>query len=493
MLILFFSFSFFVLHELLFFYKLIYFFLNRFISYTGLLFLLSIVFLLFFDKSFSQPQAIIWIYKFLGWFYIKNLWLYGIDGLSIFFIILTTGLIFLCVLEIWNNQNLIFKSKDFIVYLLLLEIFLIISFTTWDIFVFYISFESVLIPMFIIIGIWGSRERKIKANFYFFLYTLVGSILMFFCILILFFESYSTNFFILYSISLILEKEFLLWLCSFLAFSVKIPMFPFHIWLPEAHVEAPTCGSVILAGLLLKLGGYGYIRIVLPLFSYASHYYFPLVSILCALSIFYASFTTIRQVDLKKIIAYSSIAHMNIVLIGIFTCNNYGIQGAIFLMLAHGVVSSALFFIIGVLYIRHGTRLLYYYGGLIFRMPLFSLYLLVFCLANIATPGSCNFVGELLIFVSLMNKNIFILILTTFSVVLSVIYTMWFFNRIVFGNLKILYIKNWSDINKKENFIFFTLLSLTLFFGFFPNFILDTTLSTSMYIIELINFKIILI
>jgi NADH-quinone oxidoreductase subunit M len=162
----------------------------------------------------------------------------------------------------------------------------------------------------------------------------------------------------------------------------------------------------------------------LPLFSYASYYYFPLVSILCALSIFYASFTTIRQVDLKKIIAYSSVAHMNIVLIGIFTCNSYGIQGAIFLMLAHGVVSSALFFIIGVLYIRHGTRLLYYYGGLVFRMPLFSLYLLVFCLANIATPGSCNFIGELLIFVSLMNKNVFILILTTFSIVLSVIYTM---------------------------------------------------------------------
>jgi proton-translocating NADH-quinone oxidoreductase chain M len=246
---------------------------------------------------------------------------------------------------------------------------------------------------------------------------------MFFCVLILFFESYSTNYFILYNIFFNIEKELLLWLCSFLAFAVKIPMFPFHVWLPEAHVEAPTGGSVLLAGLLLKLGGYGLIRIVLPLFPFASHYFFPLVSVLCIIGIIYSSLTTIRQVDLKRIIAYSSVAHMNVVLLGIFSCNINGLQGAIFLMLAHGIVSSALFFIIGNLYKRHGTRLLHYYGGLVTQMPLFSSYLFVFCLANVGTPGTCNFIGELIIFISLIDKNYFITLLVCTSVILSVIYT----------------------------------------------------------------------
>jgi NADH:ubiquinone oxidoreductase subunit 4 (subunit M) len=199
---------------------------------------------------------------------------------------------------------------------------------------------------------------------------------------------------------------------------------------------------VVLAGLLLKLGGYGYIRVVLPILSYANYYYYPLAGIFCLLSVLYASFTTIRQVDLKRIIAYSSIAHMNIVLIGIFSCNLYGLEGSVFLMLAHGIVSSALFFSIGILYIRHGTRLLYYFGGLASKMPLLSFYLLLFCLANTGAPGTCNFIGELLVFIGLVNKNLFVLCIVVFNIVFSVIYTMWFFNRIIFGNLKILYIKN---------------------------------------------------
>jgi NADH-quinone oxidoreductase subunit M len=201
-------------------------------------------------------------------------------------------------------------------------------------------------------------------------------------------------------------------------------MFPFHIWLPEAHVEAPTAGSVILAGLLLKLGGYGYIRIVFPMFPYASYYFFPLVAVFSVVSIIYTSLTTIRQVDLKRIIAYSSVAHMNVVLLGLFSCNIHGLQGAIFLMLAHGIVSAALFFMIGNLYKRHGTRLLYYYGGLVSCMPLFSIYFFIFCLANIGTPITCNFIGELIVFISLMEKNFFVLLLSATSVVLSVAYTM---------------------------------------------------------------------
>ena len=225
------------------------------------------------------------------------------------------------------------------------------------------------------------------------------------------------------------------------------------------------------------------------MFPYASYYFFPLVAICCVLSIIYASLTTIRQVDLKRIIAYSSVAHMNVVLLGLFTCNINGLQGAMFLMLAHGIVSSALFFMIGNLYKRHGTRLLNYYGGLSSRMPLFCCYLFIFCLANIGTPGTCNFIGELIIFLSLVDKNFFILFLSVSSVVLSVIYTMWFFNRIVFGNLKTIYINAWYDINKKENFIFIILLILTLFFGIYPNLILDTIHTSSNYIFELIQFK----
>lgn len=474
-------------------------FLNKIILFSGFTFFISVIILLFFDKSTAQPQYISPLlfesikYPLINWdvsqTYQYHLQEYGIDGLSIFFVILTTFLIFFCFLDIWSEINSFFKLKEFIFYFLILEIFLFLAFITLDLLIFYIFFESVLIPMFLIIGIWGSRERKIRADFYFFLYTLVGSIFLFFSILILFFETYSTKFFILYGIFLPFEKECLLGLFSFIAFSVKMPTFPAHLWLPEAHVEAPTSGSVVLAGLLLKLGGYGAIRMILPIFPNAIQYYFPLIGIFCILSIVYASLTTIRQIDLKRIIAYSSVAHMNVVSIGIFTTNVYGIQGAIYLMLAHGIVSSALFFIIGVLYKKHSTRLLSYYGGLVTKMPLFSFYLLIFCLANIGTPGTCNFIGELVIFVSLVEKNLFLLILAASSVVLSVIYTMWFFNRVIFGNVKTNYIQNWNDIDKRENWLFGTFLFCTIIFGIFPNQIFDTTFVTSAYIIELIKFK----
>jgi proton-translocating NADH-quinone oxidoreductase chain M len=259
--------------------------------------------------------------------------------------------------------------------------------------------------------------------------------MLFFSILVLFSETFSTKFYILYSLFLSYDKECFLFVLSFLAFSVKVPMFPFHVWLPEAHVEAPTSGSVILAGLLLKLGAYGCIRILLPIYPIASNYFFPVISLFCVLSVIYASLTAIRQTDLKRIIAYSSVAHMNVVLIGVFSCNIYGIQGSVFLMLSHGVVSSALFFMVGILYRQHSTRLLNYYGGLSSKMPLFSTYLVLFCLANVGTPGSCNFIGELLIFVSLVDKNFFVLVVTMLSVVLSVSYTLWFFNRLVFGTV----------------------------------------------------------
>ena len=476
------------------------FFLNKILLLSGLILIITIISIFFFDKSTAQPQFMSSIalnvinksltYFNLGWdLKLINFQESGVDGISIFFVILTSFLSLLCFLDIWSNKTKINNMKEFILYFLILELFLIITFITFDLLIFYIFFESVLIPMFLIIGIWGSRERKVRADFYFFLYTLFGSIFLFFSILIIFFEAYSTKFFILNGIFFSFPKECFVWSLSFLAFSIKIPMFPFHIWLPEAHVEAPTSGSVVLAGLLLKLGGYGCLRMVLPLLPNASYFFFPVVSVCCIISIIYASLTTIRQTDLKRIIAYSSVAHMNVVLIGIFTCNLYGIQGSIFLMLAHGIVASALFFIIGHLYKQHGTRLLSYYGGLVSKMPLFSLYLLVFCLANIGTPGTCNFVGELIILISLVDNNFFVLWLTSLSLVLSVAYTIWFYNKITFGNIKINYIQNWKDVDKKENFIFGILTFITIFLGFFPNQILDITYTSSFYIVELIRFK----
>jgi len=266
----------------------------------------------------------------------------------------------------------------------------------------------------------------------------------------------------------------ILWFFIYIAFSIKIPTIPMHLWLCEAHVESPTAGSVILAGLLLKLGGYGFIRILIPVFLEATIYYLPLVDTLSLISIVYASLTTIRQVDLKRIIAYSSIAHMNLVVLGIFCGNFQGVAGSIFLMIAHGIVSGALFFLIGVLYDRYSSRLILYYGGLVQTMPKFSFFLLIFCLANVGLPGSCNFIGELVIFFGLVERNFIVLFFSATGVILSVIYTIFFFNRLVFGSLNLTYIVEYQDILYREFLILLFCCVLTILFGIFPNLIFDT-------------------
>jgi NADH-ubiquinone oxidoreductase chain 4 len=407
---------------------------------------------------------------------------FGIDGISLFFILLSTFIIPLCLLTSYK-KNLIYV-KDYCIYLLLLEIFLIFSFSAIDLIAFFVFFESILIPMFFIIGIWGSRERRVKASFLFFLYTLFGSIFLFFSILIIYYDIGTTNFTILSKSEICLDKQIILWLLNYFAFSIKIPTIPVHIWLPEAHVEAPTSGSVILAGLLLKLGGYAIIRILLIIFSQATIYFLPLTDTLAIISIVYASLTTIRQIDMKRIIAYSSVAHMNLVVLGLFSCNIQGLAGSLFLMLAHGIVSSALFFLIGVLYDKYGTRIIYYYGGLVKTMPIFSSLLLIFCLANIGLPLSCNFIGELTIFIGLVDRNIFVLIVAVSGVVLSVLYTMFFCNRLIFGNLNLNYIIIYKDITKREFYIILPLLLLTFLLGIFPDLIFDTILTSISFIIE---------
>ena len=411
---------------------------------------------------------ILYIYQFIISF--------GIDGISLFFVLLTTFITPLCLLTSYK-QGLI-KVSEYCLTLLILELFLIFSFTAIDLISFFFFFESILIPMFFLIGIWGSRERKIKASFFFFLYTLFGSIFLFFSILILYYDIGTTNFTILSKSYINWEKELILWLFMYLAFSIKIPTIPMHIWLPEAHVEAPTAGSVILAGLLLKLGGYGFIRVLLTIFSKATFFFLPLTDTFAIISIIYASFTTIRQIDMKRIIAYSSVAHMNLVVLGIFSGNIQGISGSIFLMIAHGIVSSALFFLIGVVYDKYGTRIIYYYGGLVQTMPLFASQLLFFCMANIGLPGTCNFIGELIVFVGLVDRNFIILFVSITGVILSVLYTMFFCNRIIFGNLNTNYIYIYKDMTRRELSIIFPLSCLTLLLGFFPDIIFDTILNS---------------
>lgn len=399
----------------------------------------------------------------------------GVDGISLWFILLTTFIMPLTFIAIWNLEN---KVLEFVVCLLLIEFSLILAFSVLDLFIFYIAFESVLIPMFLIVGIWGSRKRKIKAAYYLFLYTLTGSFFMLFAIISINLEIGSTSYDALLNSSFDIEKQKMLWFCFFIAFAVKIPMFPFHIWLPEAHVEAPTVGSVILASLLLKLGGYGLIRFLIPLFPYANKFYGPLVFTLASIGVVYGSLTTIRQIDLKKMIAYSSVAHMNVVVLGIFSLTVQGVCGSILLMVAHGIVSGSLFLMIGIIYDRHHNRMIRYYGGATALMPTYSLIFLIFNLSNLAMPGSSNWVGEALVIVGLFQKNTIIAILGSIGMVYSACYSLWLFGRVCMGTLKIQYISAFSDMNNREIWSLVPMIFYNVVIGIYPAIILDPALTS---------------
>ena len=394
---------------------------------------------------------------------------FGLDGISLFFFILTSLLIFLCVLFIWND----IRFKEYALNLLLIELLLLLVFSVLDIFLFYVFFEAILIPMFVLIGIWGSRERKIRAVYLLFFYTLFGSLLMLIGLLYIYSITGSLNLEYLLAWPFTFEEQCWLWLAFFLSFASKIPMFPFHIWLPEAHVEAPTVGSVLLAGILLKLGVYGFLRFSLSLFPEASLYFSPFVYLLSVLGVIYASLSAIRQTDLKRIIAYSSVAHMNLVTLGIFSFNTIGIDGSILQSISHGFVSGAMFLLIGILYDRYHSRFLYYYGGLVHMMPVYSVFLLIFTMANIALPGTSSFVGEFLLLVGIYKTNIVSCIIGALGVILCGAYSLWLYNRIIFGNLKITSITMFKDIDYREFMILLPLLILVLFMGIYPSFFSD--------------------
>jgi len=430
--------------------------------FSSITFLLSLLLWVWFDNASSQFQFLDTVF----WIPSLNLnFVMGIDGVSLFLIILTTLLIMLCILASYNIQQYV---KEYLVSFLLLDILLISVFCVLDVLLFYVFFESVLIPMFLIIGIWGSRERKIRAAYFFFLYTLLGSVLMLLALMYILNQAGTTDYETLLTINFTVKEQKILWLAFFASFATKVPMLPMHIWLPEAHVEAPTAGSVILAGVLLKLGTYGLIRFSLPLFPDASAYFTPFVYCLAATAVVYTSFTAIRQSDFKRIIAYTSVAHMNLVIIGLFSFNTIGLEGAMLQSLSHGFVASALFLIIGIVYERHHTRMVKYYGGLVHVMPLYVIFFLLFTMANIGLPGTSSFVGEFLILLGAYNLNTTIAFIGATGMVLGGAYSLWVFNRISYGNLKTQYIKEFSDLNKRE---FYTLLPLavgTIFVGIYP-------------------------
>jgi proton-translocating NADH-quinone oxidoreductase chain M len=436
--------------------------------FSLLTFLFSLFLWVLFDNSSSKFQFI----EYLNLMPLFNLnFFLGVDGISLFFILLSTLLIYICILNSWLNIKKHIKS--YLICFLLMDFFLILIFSSLDILVFYIFFESILIPMFIIIGVWGSRTRKLKAAYLFFLYTLFGSLLMLISIFYICFETGTTDFLLLNTFSFSEEKQLILWLAFFISFSVKVPMIPFHIWLPEAHVEAPTSGSVILAGILLKMGTYGLLRYSLCLFPYASIYFSPLVYTLSIIAVIYGSLTTLRQIDLKKIIAYSSIAHMGFVTIGIFTFNFYAIEGSLVVMLSHGFVSSALFLCIGVLYDRHHTRVIKYYSGLCQVMPIYSSLFIFFSIANLGFPGTSSFVGELLVLVGSFQSNTFITVFLSTGMVLGAAYSLWLSNRLLFGPLTANFFFNYTDINLREISLLLPFFFSIIWLGVYPEVFLD--------------------
>lgn len=409
-----------------------------------------------------------------------EIWI-GMDGISLLFIILTNLFIYLSIFSLPEKQK---KMQEILIYLFLLQWSVLLAFCVLDVLGFFIFFETTLIPIYFIVLIWGSRERKVRASYLISLYTLFGSIFMFFNVMYLYSKTGTTNYLQLLTFNFTEEDQKFLWLTFFIAFATKIPMFPLHIWLPEAHVEAPTLGSVLLAVLLLKLGSYGIVRFLLPLFPEGTVYYSSLINMFAIISIIYTSLTAIRQIDVKKIIAYASVGHMNAVLLGIINLNVENLEGAIFQMLSHGVVSGALFFCIGSFYKRYKVRSLKYFGGFMQTYPLLSVIFLLFSMANISFPGTSSFVGEFVIFLGLLGNNSFIVFLASINMITGAVYTLWAYNRIAFGNFKNLIIRENLDLDRSEFFLFLILIFSLFYLGLLPNIIFDTLHFSCSNIIE---------
>ncbi|MBT3791828.1 MAG: NADH-quinone oxidoreductase subunit M [Rhodospirillales bacterium] len=394
----------------------------------------------------------------------------GVDGISVFFVVLSAFLTPICVLASWKAITV--RVKEYMMAFLVLETLMIGMFSALDLVLFYIFFEGVLIPMFLIIGIWGG-ERRVYSAFKFFLYTLTGSVLMLVAIMAIYFTAGTMDIPTLMKTVFPRDMQLWLWLAFFASFAVKVPMWPVHTWLPDAHVEAPTAGSVILAGVLLKMGGYGFLRFSLPMMPLASEYFTPLIFTLSVIAIIYTSLVALAQEDMKKLIAYSSVAHMGFVTLGIFTFNVQGVEGAIFQMLSHGIVSAALFLCVGVVYDRMHSRRIDTYGGLVHRMPLYAVVFMVFMLASVGLPGTSGFVGEILVLVGVFQVSSWVAALASTGVILGAAYMLWLYRRVIFGELTKDNLKNILDLDRRELAIFIPLVLVVLWMGIYPSSFLD--------------------
>ena len=395
----------------------------------------------------------------------------GVDGISILFIVLTTFITPICIFSCINSVK--DRVKEFLIAILVLETFMIGVFCSLDLVIFYLFFEAGLIPMFLIIGVWGGPKRVYSA-FKFFLFTLLGSVLMLVAIIVIYWLTGTTDITQIYEIKIPKEYQNLLWLAFFSSFAVKTPMWPVHTWLPDAHVEAPTAGSVILAAILLKMAGYGFLRFSIPMFPFASEFFTPLIYSLSIIAIIYTSLIALMQEDMKKLIAYSSVAHMGYVTLGIFTFTKQGVEGSIFQMISHGLISAALFLCVGVIYDRVHSRLIRSYGGLVNYIPKYSFLFIIFALAALGLPGTTGFLGEFLVLTGSFQKNYIVAMLATVGVILGAAYMLWLTKRVIFGKINNENIKNLKDINKFEITMLGSLAFLVIFFGFFPSPLIET-------------------
>jgi NADH-quinone oxidoreductase subunit M len=443
---------------------------------TVFTFVVSLVMLFGFDHSSTGFQFVEERSWLLGMQYKM-----GVDGISILFVMLTTFTMPLVIVASWNVT---YRLKEYMVAFLVLETLMIGVFCALDLVLFYVFFEAGLIPMFLIIGIWGGKER-IYASFKFFLYTFLGSVLMLVAMVAMFSDAGSTDIVFLlthnfksdvlnvFGFQILGGAQTLMWIAFFASFAVKMPMWPFHTWLPDAHVQAPTAGSVVLAAILLKLGGYGFLRFALPMFPIASDLLTPLIFWLSAIAIVYTSLVALVQHDMKKLIAYSSVAHMGFVTMGIFAANQQGVDGAIFQMISHGFISGALFLCVGVLYDRLHTRNIDAYGGIVNKMPIYALIFMFFTLANVGLPGTSGFVGEFLTLIGIFKVNTWVALFATSGVILSAAYALWLYRRIVLGQLIKESLKSITEMDRREKIIFAPLIFMTLLLGIYPALILD--------------------